>query len=672
MKGRMKPMFRGSLQRKLLGVMLVTAFVTVLVALGAMIGHDLRESHRGWVEEIAAQAELLGRTTAPALSFDDAAVAQENLTLLSRQQRIRAAAIYDARGHRVAMLLPDAAEPPLPVLPGADGVQVDGGYLHAFRRVVDQNQILGTVYLRAEYALYERMGRYAGIGAVVIAIAMLAALGVSFWLQRLVTRPVLGIAETARHVMERQDYTRRAGKTSDDEVGVLADAFNDMLSEIERRTRALEAASQEQERLNAELERRVQERTAQLQQSNQELSVATRAAEHASRAKSEFLSSMSHELRTPLNAIIGFGQLLASDRFPADEQQRRTFVDHIVKSGRHLLALINEVLNLAQIEAGRLTLSLEPVALQDVLDDSRAMVGPLAAPRGIRVLFPERCTYAVTADRTRLKQVLLNLLSNAVKYNRDQGAVVIDCTLPAPGRVRVSVQDTGRGLTPRQIESLFQPFNRLGQEAGEQEGTGVGLVVTKHLVEMMDGRIGVQSTPGAGSVFWVDLPQADGATVSAPVPLASAADDEAKHPPAVPPAPAPEDAEGATVLCVEDNPANLAFVRSALGHRPHLRLLTATDGRTGVELARAHRPQVILMDNNMPGLTGREALAVLMDDPATSGIPVIALTANAMPKAVDDGLAAGFFRYLTKPIDVDALIGAVDEALRESRDRGNG
>ena len=374
---------RRSIQRKLLGVMLLTTFVSVVVALGAMIANDLLQSHRGWVNDIRAQAELVGSATSPALAFDDPTVARENLALLRQQPKIRAAAIYAARGQLFASYRPDPEQPPLPALPEADGAYVSDGHLHVFRRIVDHGQTLGTVYLRSRYELYDRVFDYAGIALTVTLIAMLVALGVSFWLQRLVSRPILAIGAVAQDVIRQQDYSRRAEKISDDEVGVLVESFNDMLSEIERRTGALEDSKRETERLNAELEQRVLERTAQLERSNRELAVATAAAEQASRAKSEFLSSMSHELRTPLNAIIGFGQLLAADQLRASEEQKRTFVDHIVTSGKHLLTLINEILDLARIESDNLMLSLEPVGLDSMLEECRSMIEP-TTPTGPR------------------------------------------------------------------------------------------------------------------------------------------------------------------------------------------------------------------------------------------------------------------------------------------------
>ena len=661
-----------SLRTKLLGVILATTFVAVAVALTAMVGYDLHAYHRSWTDDMGAQAELLGRTTAVALTFDDSKAANENLSLLRLRPQVRAAAIYGARGTLFASYIAKAGDPAIPTAAAPDGVQVQDGELTVFKQIVENGEVLGTVFLRADYPLYQRVLSYAEIAFAVLLVAMLVAYVLSSRLQRLVTHPVLAIAQIAREVVERRDYSRRAPKLSDDEVGTLVESFNDMMREIEQRTQALEASNREKEReveerrsaqqevmqLNEGLEQRVRERTAQLETSNDELALATVTAERANRAKSEFLSSMSHELRTPLNAIIGFGQLLDADDFPATPEQRREFTGHIVRAGNHLLSLINEILNLAQIESGRLTVSIESVLLGELLEDCQTMIAPLGARRGVRLQFPGRCEFGVKADRVRLKQVLLNLLSNAVKYNRDHGAVVVECTGTEEGRVRISVQDTGIGLRPDQLESLFQSFNRLGQEAGEVEGTGIGLVVTKRLVELMGGTIGAHSTQGMGSVFWIELGASEPAVprvgdLAARAPIDVSAESASRS--------------SATVLCVEDNPASLRLVEEILRSRTHLRLLSAPDGRLGVELARAHLPQVILMDNNMPFLSGREAQTILSRDPLTANIPIIALTANAMPEAITQGLAAGYFRYLTKPISVVDLLEAVDSALELSR-----
>jgi signal transduction histidine kinase len=268
----------------------------------------------------------------------------------------------------------------------------------------------------------------------------------------------------------------------------------------------------------------MRERAAQLEVANAELAVAMEQANSASQAKSAFLSSMSHELRTPLNAILGFAQILGSDKLPSTPAQKKEFAQHILTSGRHLLTLINEVLDLAKVEAGAAGLTLEAVPLDGMLRECQVIMAPLAAQRRIRMGFAPNCTFQVVADRTRLKQVLINLLSNALKYNRDGGLVLVECGAGqhseaaaqsgrtadenAAPRVRISVKDTGIGLRPDQIDALFQPFQRLGQEGGKEEGAGIGLVLTRRLIELMHGEIGVSSTPGVGSTFWIELPAA--------------------------------------------------------------------------------------------------------------------------------------------------------------------
>ncbi|MBA5637821.1 response regulator [Duganella sp. LX20W] len=429
---------------------------------------------------------------------------------------------------------------------------------------------------------------------------------------------------------------------------------------------------------NAKLESQLRAHAAEMDALNKDLELARQQAERANQEKSTFLSHMSHELRTPLNAILGFAQILTSDKLPSTPDEKQAFARHILQAGRHLLTLINEVLDLAKIESGAMTLSLEPVALARVFQECQAMIQPLATRRGIELRFPARAPAHVVADRTRLKQVLINLLSNAVKYNRERGTVALDCVAAQPGRVRIAVRDTGAGLTAAQLELIFQPFNRLGQEGSAEEGTGIGLALTKRLMEAMRGQIGVASMVGVGSTFWIELPATDaGAAVApelvaftpvAPLPQAPTASPPAaaRPEPSTTPAPAPED--GPTLLYVEDNPANLQLIADLLRLRRTsagpCALLSATGGEQGLELARQHRPDLILMDIHLNGMDGLETRRRLLADPATAHIPVIAISASAMPEQVRHNMAAGFFRYLTKPIDVAAFTEAVDSALR--------
>ena len=390
-----------------------------------------------------------------------------------------------------------------------------------------------------------------------------------------------------------------------------------------------------------------------LQETNIELENAKSAAEKANLAKSDFLSSMSHELRSPLNAILGFAQLMESaSPLPTDSQKES--IAQILQAGWHLLKLINEILDLAVIESGRVSLSPESVSLAEIMSECQAMMEPQAQQRGISMTFPRfDHPFFVKADRTRLKQIVINLLSNAIKYNKEQGTVIVGCTVSAPGRIRISVADTGAGLPPEKLAQLFQPFNRLGQEAGGVAGTGIGLVVTKRLAELMEGVLGVESTVGVGSVVWCDL-----ISVAAPQLAVQRGEAEAVAEPQV-----PHDAPLRTLLYVEDNPANMKLVEQLIARCPDIRLVTAVDGTLGIDLARATQPQVILMDINLPGISGIEALKILREDPATAHIPVVALSANAMPRDIAKGLKLGFFRYITKPIKVKEFMDTLNAAL---------
>lgn len=390
-------------------------------------------------------------------------------------------------------------------------------------------------------------------------------------------------------------------------------------------------------------------------QTEDELIRAKNEAEHANRAKSEFLSRMSHELRTPMNAILGFAQVLELSALKAEQLE---YVREIQRAGDHLLELIDDLLDLSRIEAGKMSATLRPVLLRAVAADAAQFTQPLYLERRITLLDNCDDRAAVLADPKRLKQILVNLLSNAAKYNVVGGNVRISCRAVAPERVRIEVTDTGPGIGPDKVATLFRPFERLGAELGAVQGTGIGLALSKQMAELMGGALGVDSTPGGGSTFWVELAASPAGQEPQPV-----APVEAATTPPRPPL---------TLLYVEDNPANLRVVELMLRVDPHARLLAATTGEAGLELARLSRPDAILLDIHLPGLDGYAVFELLKNDPATRDIPVIALSADAMPVDVDKGLKAGFVRYLTKPITLEALMEAMNVVREAQGDERSG
>lgn len=390
-----------------------------------------------------------------------------------------------------------------------------------------------------------------------------------------------------------------------------------------------------------ELDRRVAERTAQLQA--------------AGLAKDLFLSSMSHELRTPLNAILGFAQLLEASN--VNVAQRSENIRQIQKAGWHLLELVNEVLDLGKIETGAIRLSMESVELHEVIAEILQLIDPVAMKHRITVTTEMRSTRPihVLADRTRLRQVLLNLLTNAVKYNCAKGSVTLSiCGAdadPGAANIRLKITDTGAGLTLAQQAHLFEAFNRLGRENEDIEGTGIGLIITRRLVEAMGGKIGVVSTPGQGSTFWIELALADALIVDPPAPplLSNSA--------LVP-------TRLCTLLYVEDNPVNLLLVAKIVATQPHLVMLSANTGEQGLYMARTHHPDIILLDIGLPDMSGLEVLAQLQGDESTRAIPVLALSAHAGSRDIEKALTAGFRDYITKPIRVKKFLDTLYESLQ--------
>mgnify|MGYP000865983866 FL=1 len=463
------------------------------------------------------------------------------------------------------------------------------------------------------------------------------------------------------------DFVRELRAIGTQEMGLLQ-LFAQMLVNVNARGRA-EAVLHA---LNASLEARVAERT-------RELAAATERAETANRAKSALMARVSHELRTPLNAVLGFSQLLAMDDAVRASASARRQLEQVHAAGEHLLQMVDEMLNIASAETGRLHLRREAVEIGPLVAEALALVEPLARRRAIALHGPaaDPALPAAWADRTRLRQILVNLLSNAVKYNRDSGRVEVQ--LGGDGdQVQVAVQDSGPGLTPQQLQSIFDPFERAGAEQGTVQGTGLGLTIARQLALAMGGALAASSEPGRGSRFVLTLaastrpwaPDAPGGVASGagPAPDRSPPREPAEGParmparnPARAPAPAPP-RPPVRVLYVEDNPVNVLLMEAMMS-RPEctgVLLHTASDGPTGLAAARSLMPDLVLLDMALPGFGGLQLLQRLRDDPATAGIPCVAVSANAMPHDVQQARQAGFSDYLTKPFRFEALAAIVD------------
>lgn len=418
---------------------------------------------------------------------------------------------------------------------------------------------------------------------------------------------------------------------------------------LEGRSRELFEANNALSSAYQDLDKLVQERTY-------ELEIARDQALSANKAKSEFLSSMSHELRTPLNAIIGFAQLLLIEEL--DEIQKDS-VEEIEKAGQHLLSLINEVLDLAKVESGNMTLSIEPVQLAAVLDECTTLAIPIAQRFNVTLDVESDTPHFLYADHTRLKQVLINLISNAIKYNNEKGEVVVTSEKLNDEFVRIYVRDTGPGIPEENIEGMFEPFNRLGAENSEIEGTGIGLMITTQFVEMMNGHIDVKSEVGVGSTFWVDIPfyeveetepGVEEKVLEESSKIETVEDSQEKY----------------SILYIEDNPANMRLMEQVIAKQKHYQLLSAIEPKAGLELAKNKKPDLILLDINLPGMDGYEVLEHLKARDETRDIPVIAVTANAMKENIEQGQQAGFSDYVTKPIDINHLLETIRTQLQQN------
>ncbi|MBX3637159.1 MAG: response regulator [Rubrivivax sp.] len=635
--------------------------ISTLLVFAAVSGASLLAAHwllqRSLIDEVARSAvrneHLLSAAMAPLVAQRDLAAAEELLRLLVEDGSFDYVEIDDPAGRsfaRAGQTLP--AERPASEAGSVERLQASGGTFH-FEGDLELNGRRFGVY---RFGIADRPLRIAerNILGGLVAIGLLGLVAAALLqtaLARLLTRRLQALADGANRLAAGEGGVALPVQGTD-ETAQLTVAFNRMAQALEQRVTALQQAERELQRANDELEERVAARTA-------ELATARDVAESANRAKTEFLSRMSHELRTPLNAILGFAQVLRLRLKPAPAGVGEQ-LGHIETAGWHLLELINDVLDLSRIEAGTMVVSRDAVALAPLLADSVRMVGSVAQAAQVSVFIePFDESLAAEADATRLRQVMGNLLSNACKYNRPGGQVTVGVQADGDA-VSVSVVDTGAGLTTAQQAALFEPFNRLGAERSAVEGTGIGLVITKRLVELMGGRLHVQSTPGSGSTFRVQLRRAA---------LPAAALSGAQVPQA-----APAGGRGVTLLYVEDNAANVQLLAEVLRLRPAVHLLAAVDGPQGLALAREHEPDLVVVDVALPGIDGYELCRRLRSLPALRQRPIVALSANAMASDRERGRDAGFDHYFTKPLDVTHFLAWLDQTLSStaSTTRGPG
>ena len=658
----MKPLFASlkSVRHKLFAGVLLTSIVALLVSGGSLFIYDTHTYRDGVAADLAMQAELLGYSTTAALQFEDREVARQNLAFLRARPTIRVAAIYEADGSLFASYARPGVGPVPTVAPGG-GTRVDGQRVQVVHSIPSGRDVLGVVYLDADLQMGKRIASYAFIAVLVTIAALLVALLLSQRVQAGITRPITDIAEVARTVVATRDYTLRAQKSSEDEIGTLADAFNEMLAEIQRRTVALELSRDEVERLNADLERRVRKRTTQLEEFNLRLQAADAA-------KSRFLSMMSHEIRTPMNGVLGMLELLSLSAL--DGQQKST-LEVVRESGRSLLRIIDDILDFSKIEAGKLEVIPQVASVPRILANVVGIYAGTASSKSLTLKSHSdpRISPAVLVDSTRLQQILNNLVSNAIKFT-SEGYVELKAELLGHenGRdlVRFTVSDTGIGVSGEAQAHLFQPFAQAGGATARVfGGTGLGLSIGQRLAHLMGGTITMESSPGHGTVMRLDLPLPVADPQALPQDLQGGASrdvdtaDLGRRR-----APSAEQAatEGTLVLVVDDHPINrLVLMRQVtlLGYACE----TANDGREALDKWRSGRFRTVITDCNMPEMDGYELARAIRQQERAAGLPwtlVIACTANALRGEAENCFAAGMDDYIAKPVEIAKLMAKLD------------
>jgi signal transduction histidine kinase/DNA-binding NarL/FixJ family response regulator len=634
-----------SIKHKLILIIMVTSGITLLLASVAFVTQEFLTFRANLAENLSTLAQVVGMNSEGALAFDDRLTAERHLSAFRAHPGILYACIYRPDGEVFATYRAPGA-PADWTAPPVEGTRhrFTGEFLYLFQQIQVERQIIGTVFIQHDLGeMRSQLRNYMVIVLAIIVLGFLVALMLSSLLQRIISAPILDLAHTARAISIHKDYSIRARKTSEDEIGVLIDGFNEMLHEIQSQERELKEHREHLEDL-------VIDRTAELQDANEALRHAKEAAETANRAKSEFLANMSHEIRTPMNAVLGFTEILNSR---LENEELRGYLASIQSSGKSLLTLINDILDLSKIEARKMELQYEPVNLKKVFSEIEEIFSMRIREKGLQFFteidpdVPE----SLLMDEVRIRQIIFNLMGNAVKFthqghirlsagkmDRSEGKGGVDLVL--------AVSDTGVGIPATSQEKVFEAFGQQdGQSTKKYGGTGLGLTITKRLVEMMGGEIRVESEVDVGSRFEVVLPGVARGTAPVKSPPYAAADHES------------EDIrfEPATILIVDDIKANRNLVR-AFFPEADFRFVEAENGERAVLAAQKDRPDLILMDIRMPVMDGCDATLRIRRDSATRDIPIIAITASGMKSDQERIMRCGFDGLLTKPFQRSDLI----------------
>ena len=646
-----RPIQNASIAKKLTLMNLFVSGAALVLACTAFIAYDMITFRENIVHNLSTQAQIIGSNSASALLFNDPHAAENTLSALKAAPDILSAVIFTPDGQPLASYLRDRNErvPPPPVLASGQ-LEIDGikrNEIVLVRSIVFQGKPTGTVYIRSDMQeLNLRLLRYVGIAGVVLIVSLLAALLVSSIFRRSIAKPIADLAEVAGIVSHDKDYSVRATPIPQfGELSILIEAFNEMLAQIDQNEKDLRKA-------HDGLEHRVQERTAQLQAAKDEVEAfsqtvlrAKEELERASKFKDQFLSTMSHELRTPLNAVLGFSDLLTEERYgPLNDRQRR-YINHIHTGGTHLLRLINDILDLSKIEAGRLHLAIEDVPVSRCFAEALDTLRPLADKKSQTFVQHPTQNLCVRADATRFKQILMNLVGNAIKFTPEHGTIQL-AAKQVGAFVRVEVRDSGPGIPPAEQTRIFEAFYRLSHSNKAPEGTGLGLAITQRLVQLHGGELSIESELGSGSSFFFTLP------------LVAVAPAE-KSPIVLPQL---KQGELPRILVVEDDPAAAHLIKLHL-ISVGFDVISCDRPNRAVEMAAELQPAAITMDIVMQPINGWELLLSLKTDPRTSRIPVIVITIVDQPTT---GVLLGADEYIIKPVQKPVLLAAIERCLNQA------